>query len=69
MHNIVEKHISLNIAPVWSRVANKYYNSVMPSYIDTYHSRFIPVGKAEVVQEFFQDAHILYKLLSYENDL
>jgi hypothetical protein len=34
--------------------------------IHTYHSRFIPEGLAEASQMFFRDAHILTKLLSYE---
>jgi hypothetical protein len=32
----------------------------------TYHSRFIPEGVAEESQIFLQDAHVLPKLLIYE---
>jgi hypothetical protein len=35
-------------------------------YIDTYHSRFIPEGVAEVSQIFLRDTHVLLKLVSYE---
>jgi hypothetical protein len=34
--------------------------------IHTYHSRFIPEGAAETCQIFFRDAHVLPKLLSYD---
>jgi hypothetical protein len=34
--------------------------------IDTYHSRFIPEGVAEASQIFLLDAHVLTKLLRYE---
>jgi hypothetical protein len=38
-------------------------------YIHTYHSRCIPEGVAQVPpQMFFRDAHILLKLLSYEEN-
>jgi hypothetical protein len=36
------------------------------TYVHTYHSRFIPEMVAEASQIFFQDAHVLPKLLSYE---
>jgi hypothetical protein len=36
------------------------------SYIHTYHSRFITERIAEVSQIFLRDAHVLPKLLSYE---
>jgi hypothetical protein len=35
-------------------------------YIHTYHSRFISEGVAEGSQILLQDAHVLPKLLSYE---
>jgi hypothetical protein len=35
-------------------------------YIHTYHSRFIPEGRAEVSQIFLRDTHDLPKLVSYE---
>jgi hypothetical protein len=38
-----------------------YYNAVL----HTYHLRFIPEGVAEA-QIFLRDAHVLLKLLSYE---
>jgi hypothetical protein len=34
--------------------------------IHTYRSRFIPEGVAETSQIFLRDAHVLQKLLSYE---
>jgi hypothetical protein len=34
--------------------------------IHTYHSRFIPEEVAEAFQKFLRDAHVLPKLLSYE---
>jgi hypothetical protein len=33
---------------------------------DTYHSRFIPEGIAEVSRIFLRDTHVLPKLVSYE---
>jgi hypothetical protein len=36
------------------------------SYIDTYHSHFIPEGVAEATQIFLRDAHVISKLLGYE---
>jgi hypothetical protein len=35
-------------------------------YIHTYHSHFIPEGVAEASQIFLRDAHVLPKLLSYD---
>jgi hypothetical protein len=35
-------------------------------YIHTYRSRFIPEGAAEASQIFLRDAHVLPKLLTYE---
>jgi hypothetical protein len=37
-----------------------------PQRIHTYHSRFIPKGVAGASQIFLRDAHVLPKLLSYE---
>jgi hypothetical protein len=42
------------------------YSSSKIVYIHTYHSRFISKGVTEASQIFFRDAHILPKLLSYE---
>jgi hypothetical protein len=36
-------------------------------FIQTYHSRFIPKGVAEVSQTFLRDIHVLPKLVSYED--
>jgi hypothetical protein len=35
-------------------------------YIQTYHSRYIPEGVAEVSQIYLRDTHVLPKLVSYE---
>jgi hypothetical protein len=37
-------------------------------HIHTYHSRFIPERVAEASQIFLRDAHVLSKLVSYEED-
>jgi hypothetical protein len=42
-----------------------YIHTYLDTYI-TYHSRFIPVGVAEVTQIFPRNAHVLPKLFSYE---
>jgi hypothetical protein len=39
---------------------------ILHNYIHTYHSRFIPEGVAEAFQIFFRVAHVLPKLVSYE---
>jgi hypothetical protein len=36
-------------------------------HVNIYHSRFIPDRVAEALQIFLRDAHVLQKLLSYEN--
>jgi hypothetical protein len=46
-----------------------YQLSIKEKNIDTmhiYHSLFIPEGVAEASQIFLRDAHVLPKLLSYE---
>jgi hypothetical protein len=37
------------------------------TYIHTYHPRFITEGLAEAFRIFLRDAHVLQKLLSYED--
>jgi hypothetical protein len=36
------------------------------TYLQTYHSRFIPEGIAKVSQIFLRDTHVLPKIVSYE---
>jgi hypothetical protein len=38
-------------------------------YVNTFHSRLIPKGVAEVSQIFLRDAHVLPKLLRYDSSL
>jgi hypothetical protein len=37
-------------------------------YLHTYLSRFIPEGVAEASQTFLRDAHVLPKLVNYEDN-
>jgi hypothetical protein len=43
-----------------------YVQITLYTYIHTYHLRFIPEGAAEASQTLLRDAHVLPKLLSYE---
>jgi hypothetical protein len=42
------------------------YNLKTMKYINTYRSRFIPEEVAEVYQTLLRNAHVLKKILSYE---
>jgi hypothetical protein len=41
-------------------------SAILHNMYHTYHSRFIPEGVAEASQIFLRDAHVLPKLVSYE---
>jgi hypothetical protein len=53
-------------AQVFCGIFYVYTRSLLHTYINTYHSRFILEGVAEASQIFLRDAHVLPKLVSYE---
>jgi hypothetical protein len=58
--------MSSNVFPFRCRILTFNGGKNWNSYIHTYHSRYIPEAVAKVFQILLRDAHVLPKLLSYE---
>jgi hypothetical protein len=56
--------IEMQVYCCWLYLPGPFENT--QKYIHTYRSRFIPERLAEASQIFLRDAHVLPKLLSYE---